>query len=104
MDPSEFNNTVQHTVRFLHLGESGLNTNKFGQYILGMFQHWGASIFNNKLLYSQHRACNENVIFLFLKQNICCGYSKELSQWDSSFENQKNRLNETVLLSTKNIC
>ena len=28
-------------------------------------------------------------IFLFLKQNICCGYSKEPSQWDSSFEHQK---------------
>ena len=24
--------------------------------------------------------CNENLIFLFLKQNICCGYSKEPSQ------------------------
>ena len=30
-------------------------------------------------------------IIFFLNQNICCGYSKEC-------------LNETVLLSTKNIC
>ena len=26
------------------------------------------------------RVCNENLIFLFLNQNICCGYSKEPSQ------------------------
>ena len=31
---------------------------------------------------------HQNIIFLFLNQNICCGYSKY-------------RLNETVLLSTK---
>ena len=37
------------------------------------------------------RVCKENLIFLFLNQNICCGYSKEL-------------LNETILLSTQNIC
>ena len=34
--------------------------------------------------------CNENLIFLFLNQNICCGYSKEPSQWDSSFEHPKH--------------
>ena len=37
------------------------------------------------------RVCNENLIFLFLNQNIFCG-------------TQKNRLNETVPLSTQNIC
>ena len=26
------------------------------------------------------RARNENLIFLFLNQNICCGYSKEPSR------------------------
>ena len=25
------------------------------------------------------RVCNRKLIFLFLNQNICCGYSKELS-------------------------
>ena len=30
--------------------------------------------------------------FLFLNQNICCGYSKEPSQWDGSFENPKQML------------
>ena len=28
--------------------------------------------------------------FLFLNQNICCGYSKEPSQWDGSFEHPKH--------------
>ena len=31
-------------------------------------------------------------IFLFLKRNICCGYSKEPSQWDGSFEHPKHML------------
>ena len=31
-------------------------------------------------LLSPLRVCNENLIFLFLNQNICCGYSKEPSQ------------------------
>ena len=38
------------------------------------------------------RVLNENLIFLFLNQNICCGYSKEPSQWDSSFEHPKHML------------
>ena len=32
------------------------------------------------------------MIFLFLNQNICCGYSKELSEWDGSFEHPKHML------------
>ena len=35
---------------------------------------------------------NENLIFLFLNKNICCGYSKEPSQWDGSFEHPKHML------------
>ena len=35
---------------------------------------------------------NENLFFLFLHQNICCGYSKEPSQWDGSFEHPKHIL------------
>ena len=31
-------------------------------------------------LLSPLRVRNENLIFLFLNQNICCGYSKEPSQ------------------------
>ena len=30
------------------------------------------------------------IIFLFLNQNICCGYSKEPSQWDGSFEHPQH--------------
>ena len=29
--------------------------------------------------------------FLFLNQNICCGYSKEPSQWDGSIEHPKHK-------------
>ena len=32
----------------------------------------------------------QKLFFLFLNQNICCGYSKEVSQWDSSFEYRKD--------------
>ena len=32
----------------------------------------------------------EKLITLFLIQNICCGYSKEPSQWDGSFEHPKH--------------
>ena len=74
------------------------------------------------------RPLDKDVNFLSLNQNICCGYSKEPSQLDSSLEHQKymlklidrkysqfsyfstktyvvgtqkNRFDETVLLSTK---
>ena len=30
------------------------------------------------------------IIFLFLNQNRCCGYSKEPSQWDGSFDHPKH--------------
>ena len=35
------------------------------------------------------RVCNQKLIFLFLNQYICCGYSKEPSQGDGSFEHPK---------------
>ena len=38
----------------------------------------------------QIRVHTGKLFFLFLHQNICCGYSKELSQWDSSFEHPKH--------------
>ena len=31
-----------------------------------------------------------SIFSLFLNQNVCCGYSKEPSQWDGSFEHQKH--------------
>ena len=34
--------------------------------------------------------CTEKVFFLFLDQNICCGYSKEPSHWDGYFEHPKH--------------
>ena len=38
----------------------------------------------------QIRVCYEKLFFLFLNQNICCGYSKEPSQTESSFEQPKH--------------
>ena len=38
----------------------------------------------------QIRVRNKKVFFLFLNQNICCGYSKEPSQWDGFFEHPKH--------------
>ena len=35
---------------------------------------------------------NRKIIFLFLNQNIHCGYSKEPSRWDGSFEHPKHML------------
>ena len=37
-------------------------------------------------------ACNQKSIFLFFNQNICCGYSKELSHSAGSFEHTKHKL------------
>ena len=39
----------------------------------------------------QLRVRNWKWFFLFLKQNICCGYSKEPSRWDGSFEHPKHK-------------
>ena len=38
----------------------------------------------------QIRVCAGKLFFLFLNQNICCGYSKEPSHWDGSFEHPKH--------------
>ena len=38
----------------------------------------------------QIRVHTGKLFFLFLNQNICCGYSKELTQWDSSFKHTKH--------------
>ena len=38
----------------------------------------------------QIRVRNEKLFFLFLNQNIWCGYSKEPSHWDGSFEHPKH--------------
>ena len=38
------------------------------------------------------KSAYQKLTFLFLIQNICCGYSKEPSQWDGSFEHPKHIL------------
>ena len=42
-----------------------------------------------KWVWSGFSVQNQKLIFLFLNRNICCGYSKEPSQWDGSFEYPK---------------
>ena len=55
-----------------------------------------ASLFearNDKYMYHaglQIRLRIGKLFSLFLMQNICCGYSKEPSQWDGSFEHPKH--------------
>ena len=44
---------------------------------------------------SQIRVLNRKSFFLFLYQNICCGYSKETSRLDGSFEHPKHMLKQT---------
>ena len=38
------------------------------------------------------KSVHQKIIFLFLNQKICCGYSKVPSQWDGSFEHPKHML------------
>ena len=38
----------------------------------------------------QIRVCTRKLFFLLLNQNICCGYSKEPSHWNGSFEHPKH--------------
>ena len=39
---------------------------------------------------TQLRVRNGKLFFLFLNQNICCGYSKEPSRGDGSFEHPQH--------------
>ena len=40
----------------------------------------------------QIRVRNQKLMILFINKNICCGYSKESSQRDGSFEQTKQML------------
>ena len=51
-----------------------------------------ADLISNTVQAPQIRVRNEKIIFLFLNQNICCGYSKEPSHRDGSFEHPKHML------------
>ena len=42
-----------------------------------------------KWVWSGFNVQNQKLIFLFLNKNICCGYSKESSPWDGSFDHPK---------------
>ena len=52
---------------------------------------WKISFCRNQLTKGpQIRLRNRKLFFLVLNQNICCGYSKEPSHWDGSFEHPKH--------------
>ena len=55
-------------------------------YSLHLFDRTLSSFVEATMLGSR---CAQLNIFLFLNQNICCGYSKEPSQRDDSFEHPK---------------
>ena len=54
----------------------------------------------------QIRVRNWKLVFLFLNQNICCGYSKEPSRWDGSFEHAKQmfKLMDKKIIAGKFFC
>ena len=58
----------------------------------------------NTSIYTLGLAPDWKSFLLFLNQSICCGYSKEPSEWEYGVGTQKNHLNEMVLLSTQNTC
>ena len=52
-------------------------------------------IMNSPKIGSHYRSSVKSakkLMYLFLNQNICCGYSKEPSQLDGSFEHPKHML------------
>ena len=79
----------------LLLGQ-GMQTGKAGtnhwttvctqQYVIAQPTYYGSFEWPGP----QIRERNRKLFFLFLNQNICCGYSKELSRWDCSFEHPKH--------------
>ena len=60
------------------------STEAFFNMILKAVSSFRSCKYMNEYI-QQLKECNKNK-FLFLKQNTCCGYSQELSQWDGYFE------------------
>ena len=67
------------------------------------------SFYSSTQFVSQETLCQEvksayqkKIFFLFLNQNICCGCSKEPSQWDDSFEHPKHLLEIIYNFTLKN--
>ena len=49
----------------------------------------GSSLMESQNIRTPDKSALLKIFSLFLNQNICCGYSKELSQRDGSFEHPK---------------
>ena len=64
-------------------------------YFLDIFSHLTWTLLTPPQCLQLIKFCNRvrnRKIFLFLNQTICCGYSKEQSWWDGSFEHPKHIL------------
>ena len=57
-------------------------------YTVQVLEHYIYGSTNNSGLHIREHI--GKLFSLLLIQNICCGYSKEPSQWDSSFEHPKH--------------
>ena len=75
------------------VSNTGQRCEKRNTYKDSLWTHWSSSWhwikdsskhWLNTLVTSAYKSFSS---YLF-NQNICCGYSKELSQWDGSFEHQ----------------
>ena len=108
----------QHFISFFGLALYWFNTGKRSDWLMNCWLEHKASIEEKHIVYItyitlwwkykkiitilhsitglQISVCNQKIIFLFLYQNMCCGYSKELSQWDGSFEHPKHMLTLTA--------
>ena len=82
---------------FYHLVRGFIQRDQHGQSIIiaGLGDLMIIAEFLGKLLLKAStgpkiRERNWKLFFLFLNQNICCGYSKEPSRWVSSFEHPKH--------------
>ena len=83
MDSSIWFNTMNlenelGMVHFTYQGVKGKNCQ-----IKSFFSSWNRP---------PEKSVYQKLIFLFLNQKICCGYSKEPSHWDGSFEHPKQML------------
>ena len=67
----------------------------FDTYRVIWFRHGSLFREREKVLSSRppEKSAYLKIIFLYLNQNMCCGYSKETSQWDGSFEYPKHMFN-----------
>ena len=101
--PSSVKKLYTHRVELFHGFINREKHRVVEMFLFISYQTWAKYItllwlYSNKSEYSSHyyysglhiRVCIGKLFSLFPIQNICCGYSKEPSQWDGSFEHPKH--------------